>query len=305
MYPALSKQQFADLVKNKILWPDWNYQLANTIDGILNSSNLEIEGVVEIIIDTLYTLYLNNERWIEIIDVGITDGISEGVVFSAPGNTVKVNDTICIYNSPNFDGRYTVVASTANTIVIGVVYREEVISDETYYTIVSPDGYTESDYQYFERGSEVLPYNSTVIPKYLPYIGQKIGYKYDPRLTVAQNRDFIRSAISVYRIKGTILSIKRMMSLLGYQCEVYEPYKNMYRYGKSTYSGLDHITDARYLMLYTFYDIQKDARRYERDKVTAELTSAFVEGRLKKRKIKGQAAYKVKVEPRQASINPA
>ena len=64
-------------------------------------------------------------------------------------------------------------------------------------------------------------------------------------------------------------------------------------------------TDARYLMLYTFYDIQKDARRYERDKVTAELTSAFVEGRLKKRKIKGQAAYKVQVEPRQASINPA
>lgn len=29
---------------------------------------------------------------------------------------------------------------------------------------------------------------------------------------------------------------------------------------------------------------------------------AFVEGRLKKRKIKGQGAYKVKVEPRQAAL---
>ena len=64
-------------------------------------------------------------------------------------------------------------------------------------------------------------------------------------------------------------------------------------------------TDDRYLMLHTFYDIHTDSRRAERDKVTAELKTAFVEGRLKKRKIKGQAAYKVKVEPRQASINPA
>ena len=64
----------------------------------------------------------------------------------------------------------------------------------------------------------------------------------------------------------------------------------------------DMDTDARYLMLYTFFDVAKDARRRERDKVTAELTSAFVEGRLKKRKIKGQGAYKVKVEPRQATL---
>lgn len=58
-------------------------------------------------------------------------------------------------------------------------------------------------------------------------------------------------------------------------------------------------TDDRYLMLHTFYDIHKDSRRAERAKVTHELTQAFVEGRLKKRKIKGQSAYKVRVEPRQ------
>ena len=57
-------------------------------------------------------------------------------------------------------------------------------------------------------------------------------------------------------------------------------------------------TDARYLLLHSFYDIHKDARRAERAKVTDELTRAFIEGRLKKRKIKGQSAYKVRIEPR-------
>jgi hypothetical protein len=58
-------------------------------------------------------------------------------------------------------------------------------------------------------------------------------------------------------------------------------------------------TDARYLMLYTFYDIATDARRREGARVAAEMKLAFVEGRLKKRKIRGQSAYKVTIEPRQ------
>ena len=64
-------------------------------------------------------------------------------------------------------------------------------------------------------------------------------------------------------------------------------------------------TDALYLMLYTFYDIHTDTRRSEQAKVTAELKTAFAEGRLKKRKVRGQAAYKVTVEQKQATQNPA
>jgi len=64
-------------------------------------------------------------------------------------------------------------------------------------------------------------------------------------------------------------------------------------------------TDTRYLMLYTFYDIHTDTRRSEQAKVTAELKTAFAEGRLKKRKVRGQAAYKVTVEQKQATQNPA
>jgi hypothetical protein len=246
MFPTLSKEQFADLIKNKIMWADWNFQLADTVDGLINATNKEMEGVVEIVIDALYQKYVEIERWIEIIDVNTTDGRSESVVLRAPGHKVKKGDIIRVYGSPNYAGEHVVMDVTSDTIILGVVFKSEQINDQTYYTIVSPDGYRESDYQYFVRGSEVTPYNSSIVPKYLPLIGQKIGYKYDPRLSVAQNRKFIQSAIEVYRIKGTVLSIQRMMRLLGYECQVYEPYKNIYRYGKSAYSGVDHITDWNY-----------------------------------------------------------
>jgi hypothetical protein len=246
MLPTLSKKQFADLVKNKILWPDWNFQLADTVDGFINTSNREVEGVVEIIIDALYQKYVEIERWIEIIDVETTDGASEGVVFLVSHHTVKSGDTIRIYGSLNYIGEYVVRSVGVNSIVIDAVFKEEEISDQVYYTVVSPDGYSESTYYYFERGSSVQPYSSLIVPKFLPLIGQRVGCKYDPRLSVAQNRKFIQSAIEVYKIKGTVLSIKRIMSLLGYTCQVYEPYKNLYRYSKSKYSGLDHYTDWGY-----------------------------------------------------------
>jgi len=61
-----------------------------------------------------------------------------------------------------------------------------------------------------------------------------------------------------------------------------------------TLAALD--SDARYLMLFQLYWIHTEARRSGEAKARAELTTAFVEGRLKKRKVRGQSAYKVFVE---------
>lgn len=78
--------------------------------------------------------------------------------------------------------------------------------------------------------------------------------------------------------------------LLGYMCFFNKGYPRII----DAMKVMD--TDDRYLLLHSFYDIAKDARRAERAKVTNELTSAFVDGRLKKRNIRGQSAYKVTVE---------
>jgi|WetSurMetagenome_2_1015567.scaffolds.fasta_scaffold89234_3 hypothetical protein len=54
--------------------------------------------------------------------------------------------------------------------------------------------------------------------------------------------------------------------------------------------------DGRYLMLYALYALHTDTRRRASEMATAAMKLAFVEGRLKKRKVRGQSAYKVTVE---------
>ena len=61
-------------------------------------------------------------------------------------------------------------------------------------------------------------------------------------------------------------------------------------------------SDARYLLLFQLYRIHTEARRSAEEKARAEMKQAFVEGRLKKRKVKGQNAYKVQIEPRQMTL---
>ena len=69
------------------------------------------------------------------------------------------------------------------------------------------------------------------------------------------------------------------------------------RYWKQVSQSMQAMdSDKRYLMLYALYDLYKDTKRREQARASAEIKLAFVEGRLKKRKIKGQNAYKVTVE---------
>jgi hypothetical protein len=69
-------------------------------------------------------------------------------------------------------------------------------------------------------------------------------------------------------------------------------------YNKRVVNILETLdTHQRYLMLHLLFNVHKDARREASEETAMELKTAFVEGRLKKRKVRGQSKYKVSVEP--------
>lgn len=55
-------------------------------------------------------------------------------------------------------------------------------------------------------------------------------------------------------------------------------------------------SDEAYLLMHKLYDIHKDAANEARDKTAQKYKSAFVEGRLKKRKLPAQGVTKVWIE---------
>jgi hypothetical protein len=55
-------------------------------------------------------------------------------------------------------------------------------------------------------------------------------------------------------------------------------------------------THQRYLLLHLLFSIQREARSNATQETANAFKVAFVEGRLKKRKVRGQSAYKVTVE---------
>ncbi len=60
-------------------------------------------------------------------------------------------------------------------------------------------------------------------------------------------------------------------------------------------------SDARYLMLQALYRTHEDAERGAEMRTAAKFRQAFVEGRLKKRKVRGRNAYDVRIEPKLTS----
>ena len=68
----ITKTQFQSLIKDKLLWPGWNWNLKDTVDGIQNTVNEEIESLVEILIDNLYTTHQNTEAWVDIFNIDKT-----------------------------------------------------------------------------------------------------------------------------------------------------------------------------------------------------------------------------------------
>jgi hypothetical protein len=62
------------------------------------------------------------------------------------------------------------------------------------------------------------------------------------------------------------------------------------------FSQLD--SDSRYLLLHQFFDIAHNANRAATDNTAGEYRKAFVDGRLKKRKLPAQGIWKIWIEPK-------
>ena len=242
----LSKLQFADLIKTNFMWPGYNWYLKNTANGLEGASNEYIDGTIDIILDYFYQRYVYIQRFTDIFDLDKADIDKEKVGIKSSNSKVVTGDLIRIYGTQNYDGEYEVIDNSSGYVYVGNSYIPEIIPNSAYYTVVSLDRYTESDATYFDSNVPVENSVSSNTPVFLPHIGYKIGLRYDPALTIDENRRFIKSAIDIYRIKGSILSIKRLMTLMGYECEVVEPHKLVMRYGISKYDFIHHYQDWRY-----------------------------------------------------------
>ena len=282
----ISKSQLRSLIKDNLLWPGWNWVIKETVDGIQNTVNEEVDGLVEILIEYLYQLHINTVNWTDIFNVDTSDKTKEITGIPCQNNNLHPNDIIRIDGTLNYNDRYTVYSADTNTVYIYNPYKpekfrlkytcdicdyykitEQEISGANYCPIctsrypnkitllkydppriykISEDGYHESDPVNINLYEETIKSDIVLDPIFLPHVGYKIGYAYNKSLSIAQNRKFIRSAIDVYRIKGTMLSIKRLMRLMGYDCKINEPFKEIFKLNKSKLGGSHKLTDWGY-----------------------------------------------------------
>lgn len=244
----LSKQQFSTLIKQNYLWPGYDWFLRNTVNGLEGASNIYIDGTLEILIDYMYQQYVYAQKFTNIFSVNTADTDKEEIRLRV-ARSIPVGTIIRVYGTINYNNEYVTLDSkgqdSVNYIYVGDTFTYEIIPDTAYYTVVSADSYTESAPSYFLTGP-VERIGDIGSPVFLPYLSLKNGLRYDPSLTIYQNRKFTKSAIPIYRIKGSILSIKQVMNLMGYACNVVEPFKLTLRYGISAYLDQHHYQDWKY-----------------------------------------------------------
>lgn len=282
----ISKSQLRSLIKDNLLWPGWNWTIKETVDGIQNTVNEEVEGLVEILIEYLYQLHTDTVNWTDIFNVDTSDKTREVTGIPCQNNNLHPRDKIRIDGTLNYNDTFTVHSANTATVYIYNSYKpekfrlkytcdicgyyritEEQITGANYCPIctsrypdritllkydpprilkISEDGYTEADPLYINLYEESIKSDIVLEPTFLPHVGYKVGYVYNKSLSIAQNRKFIRSAIDVYRIKGTILSVKRLMRLMGYDCKVNEPFKEIFKLNKSKLGGSHKLTNWDY-----------------------------------------------------------
>jgi hypothetical protein len=282
----ITKLQFQSLIKEKLLWPGWDWVIKDTVDGIQNTVNEEVTGLVEILIDVLYDNYINVEKWPDIFNLDTSDNDKEAVIIPCKNNNLSEGDLIRVSGTLNYNKQYTVISADQNSFTIHDSFKPESFRFRYncpvcgYYVITegpSPDPifcaicssrypdrlnlteydpprfykisfnrYEEDEPIYLDVYSSVVKSDVEASPKYLPDLGYEIGYAYNGGMSIADNRKFIKSAIEVYRIKGTALSIKRIMRLLGYECRINEPFKHIFTLNKSKLGGVDRLTDWNY-----------------------------------------------------------
>lgn len=242
----LTKKEFGNLIKSNFLWPGYNWRLISTANGLEGSTNEYLDGVVEILIDTLYQKYLSSQNIVSVFDVQTTDSSKETVSLQCNNHNLTPGVKIKVYGTNFYDGEYEVLESLDDSIWIGQSYTPEILSNSAYFTRLSDDWYEESSPYPLTPGSVVAKIENPQSPTFLPLIGLDLGYPYDDRRDIAENRKLIQRAVPFYQLKGTQKSIHIVMDWLGYKCEVIEPFKDILKYGISKYDFKHHYQDWAY-----------------------------------------------------------
>jgi phage tail-like protein len=65
--------------------------------------------------------------------------------------------------------------------------------------------------------------------RFLPFLGQIVGHRFDPLVGAAVQRRLIREAVEIYRRKGTIPAVGRSLSSVGWQGRINETFREALR----------------------------------------------------------------------------
>jgi phage tail-like protein len=73
--------------------------------------------------------------------------------------------------------------------------------------------------------------------RFLPFLGEIVGHRFDPLTSTAVQRRLIREAIEIYRRKGTIPAVGRSLSAVGWQGRIDETFHKALRLNRRSTVG--------------------------------------------------------------------
>ncbi len=73
--------------------------------------------------------------------------------------------------------------------------------------------------------------------RWLPYLGEIVGHRFDPRGDATRQRRLIREAIEIYRRKGTLPAIGHALADLGWQGHIEETFRQALRLNRRAVVG--------------------------------------------------------------------
>jgi phage tail-like protein len=73
--------------------------------------------------------------------------------------------------------------------------------------------------------------------RFLPFLGEIVGHRFDPFVDAAVQRRLIREAVEIYRRKGTIPAVGRSLSAVGWQGRIDETFRKALRLNRRSTVG--------------------------------------------------------------------
>lgn len=102
--------------------------------------------------------------------------------------------------------------------------------------------------------------------RWLPYLGELVGHRFDPRGNATRQRRLIREAIEIYRRKGSLPAIERVLADLGWRGRVEETFRQALRLNRRAMVGRAKLPGTIYSL---------GVYRVESDDVVPELRDSL------------------------------